>query len=128
MCIPGKCRLCHKNVDSYNADLHLLDCKRIQNYDIDDLAHEYADITRKSYYDIINVIYYYCMCVMHDDEISVIFRKVSTFSKFLHDLNDILDRKAIRIFKEMELFGQRTRFNVLNFSPDSHELSNAACS
>ncbi len=116
MCIPGKCRLCNKHVDSYNVDLHLLDCHRIEQFDIDDFAHEYADITQNSYHDIINVVYDYCQCIMHDDEISIPFRKLSIFRKFLHELNCILDRKAIRVFQKNQLFGQRNRFNILNYS------------
>ena len=117
MCIHGKCRLCNKKVDSYNADLHLIECGKIEQLDIDDFAHEYADITNSTYNDIINVIFDYCMCIMHDEDISTIFRKISTFGKFLNELECILDRKAIFAFKSVELFGQHTRFNILNYSP-----------
>ena len=116
MHFDGRCRLCNGAVASYNVNRHLLDCKRIRQYDTDDFAHEYADITNNSYHDIINVVYDNCDCIMHDDEISHIFRKVSTFSKFLYDLEHLLDRKATFIFKKMELSGQCARFNILNYS------------
>ena len=86
MCIHGRCRLCNKKVDSYNADLYLIECTKIEHLDIDDFAREYADITNSDYNTIINIIFDYCMCIIHDNEISNIFRKISTFSKLLNEL------------------------------------------
>jgi hypothetical protein len=53
---------------------------------------------------------------MHDNEIFVIFNKLDTYRSFLYDLECIVDRKALYLFKTMNLFGQRTHFNTLNYS------------
>jgi hypothetical protein len=116
MNITGKCRLCNADVKSFNADLHLLECRRIDKNDIDNFAFEYADITNNSYDEIIEVIYDYCNYVMHDDDISYLFPKVSTFSKFFTDIELLLDQKASKVYKKREITGQQKRFNILNYS------------
>ncbi|CAB3990385.1 Hypothetical predicted protein [Paramuricea clavata] len=116
MNITGKCRLCKAVVKSFNADLHLLECRRIDKNDIDNFAFEYADITNNNYDEIINIIYDYCNYVMHDDDVSYLFPKVSTFSKFLDDLEHLLDQKASKVYKKSEITGQQMRFNILNYS------------
>lgn len=116
MNITGKCRLCNADVKSFNADLHLLECRRIDKNDIDNFAFEYADITNNSYDEIIDVIYNYCNYVMHDDDISYLFPKVSTFSKFFNDIELLLDQKASKVYKKREITGQQKRFNILNYT------------
>ena len=53
---------------------------------------------------------------MHDDDVSYLFPKVSTFSKFLNDIELLLDRKASKVYKKKEISGQQKRFNILNYS------------
>ena len=119
MNIQGKCRLCKSDVASYQADAHLLECRRLDQFDIDDLAHEYADITHSSYNDIINVIFQYCDYVMHDEDVSYYFSKMSTFEKFLHDLESLLDRRATKVYRKMQITGHQRRFNILDYSQKS---------
>ena len=116
MRIPGKCRLCNSCVDSYNADLHLLECSKIDNEVIDNFARDYASETNSSYSDIINVVYDYCSCIMNDDEISSYFCNIPLFANFLYKLESILDSYATYVFLKSNLSGPRTRFNILNYS------------
>ncbi|CAB4040446.1 Hypothetical predicted protein, partial [Paramuricea clavata] len=115
MNIMGKCRLCNTDVESFNADFHLLECRKIDQNDIEDLAFEFADITNNSYYEIVNIIYDYCNYVMHDEDVSYLFPKVSIFAKFLNNIELLLDRKASKVFKKKEISGQQMRFNILNY-------------
>ena len=117
MNIRGKCRLCNKEIQSFQTELHLLDCRGIQQIDTDDFAHEYADITNDDYANIITIMIDYCECVMHDVDVSRTFSKVSTLRQFLYDFESLLDRKAIKIYNKIGMHGQQKRFNILDYSP-----------
>ncbi len=116
MNIMGKCRLCNADVKSFNADLHLLECRRIDQNDIDNFAFECAEITNNSYDEIINTIYDYCNYIMHDDDVTYLFSNVSVFSTFLNEIELLLDRKAAKVYKKSEITGQQKHFNILNYN------------
>lgn len=116
MNILGKCRLCKVTVPSHAVDLHLLQCTKLVHHDVDNLAMEHADITNKNYSDMINIVYDYVQCIMHDDVVSNLFWKVSLFTKFLHDIEHLMDCKARSIFQLTNMSGDQKRFNILDYS------------
>ena len=116
MKIPGKCRLCHKDLYSFQVDAHLLECKSLRQIDLDDFTHEHADISKNTYADIITIILNYCEGIMHDEEVSCLYSNVSLLRKLFDDLETLLDRKATKIFNKSGMHGQQSRFNILNYS------------
>jgi hypothetical protein len=115
MDIQGTCRLCHAEVKSHQADSHLLDCRGINQTDTDDFAYEYVNITNNTYQNIISLTLDYSECIMHDDELTAIFSNLSTSRQFFSDLESLLDRKAIKIYKQLGIHGQQKRFNILRY-------------
>lgn len=114
MSIVGYCRLCGYQVKSCYADYHLLTCDALDQCELVNFYKEYASKTRGTDCDVEAMAYEYCEFKLSDNDVNNIF-DMNTIQSFINELEIILEKRAIDVFKRLGCPDQKRRYNILKY-------------
>ena len=115
MNIKGQCRLCKKEIRSYNVDMHLITCSKLNVQDVVSFVDDFAKSIKAEHADVNDQMYNYCDFELDESETNYVFAHISTYEKFIKELEQFLDNRATVIFKKSNIYGIQRCFNILNY-------------